>query len=98
MENFEFLIIYLNKWKRKKPIYWSKLDSFCWLYDWSIRNNVEFLELKNLYEKLPSGNVLCEMNVEYFTSFSDVYGLFIFEDLHILISSYLRVKKSKKMK
>ena len=73
MDDFYFITFYLNKWKRKKAIYWSKLDAFCWLHDWSIRNNVEFSELKNLYEKLPSGIVLCYWNLEYFTSSWIVY-------------------------
>ena len=93
MENLEFLTIYLNKWKRKKPILWSKIDSFCWLYDWSIRNNVEFVKLEKLYEKLPNGKNLCNSNLEYFTNCSEIYGLHIFEDLHILLSSYLKMTK-----
>ena len=86
----------LNKWITKSPVYWSKIDSFCWLYDWSQRNNVEFTDLQKLYDKLPNGLQLSDLNLEYFTNLSVEHGLNIFEDLHVLISSFIPTNRAKK--
>ena len=92
----------LNKWKYKNPFYWSKIDSFCWLYDWSQRKNIEFTDLENLYNHLPRGSELCNLKFEFFINLSENHGMNIFEDLQILISSFYsrspRKYKSKKKK
>ena len=86
----------LNRWITKSPVYWSKIDSFCWLYDWSQQNNIEFTDLKKLYVKIPNGLQLSDSNLEYFTNLSNQHGMNIFEDLHILLSSFISTNRAKK--
>ena len=88
----------LHIWRTRSPIYWSKINSFCWLYDWSLRNKIEFHKLKNLSDKLPRGKKLCELNFEFFINLSSQHGLDIFEDLHIILSSFHQTKRPKKYK
>ena len=78
----------IDKWKFLNPRKWTKFDSFCWLNDWLINNNVTYSELENLFFVLPSGKKLCYCNYEFFVRNSPHFGIEIFVDLQILISSY----------
>ena len=86
----------LNKWRLKSPLYWSKIDIFCWLYDWSLRNNVEFTDLEKFYIRIPKGKELCDMNFEFFTNLTFEYGMDLFEDLQIMLSSFIKKIRRKK--
>ena len=94
-EDFEILEKSFNKWRFKCPIYWTKVDSFCWLFDWSSRNNVKINELEHFYKLLPKATILIELNLEFFTKVSDQHGLKIYEDLQLIISSSNRFNKIK---
>ena len=87
-----------TKWVKKNPNYWSKIDLFCWLFDWSIRKNIEFYQIRNFADKLPNGFKLCELNLDFFINLSGEYGMDLFEEFHILLSSFLPPRKRIKYK
>ena len=77
-----------QKWNLLNPYKWTKFDSFCWLYNWSKKNNVPFNELEEFLANLPAGNKLCSLKHDYFIEFTHEFGLQIFENLQINITSY----------
>ena len=49
-------------------------------------NEHDFTRLLN---DIPNGKILCKLNYNYFTNYSNKCGLNLYEDLQILISSYI---------
>ena len=94
-EDFTILENSFNKWINKSPIYWTKVDIFCWIFDWSLRNDVKINEMKNFCNLIPKATILIDLNYEFFTNISQQHGLNLFEDLQLIISSFNRLPKRK---
>ena len=82
------LSFYLNKWRQKNPMNWTRLDTFCWMFDWFFTRDIAIENMDSFFVDLPNGYTVCLSSHEYFTYHSEQYGLRLFEDLHIFISSY----------
>ena len=87
-EDINELSIFLNKWKRKNPLKWSRLDTFCWMFDWFFTRDIAIIYMESFLADLPDGYILCHSSHEYFTSHFEKHGLELFENLHIEIASY----------
>lgn len=75
-------------WRFKFPEFWNIFDIQCWLIDLYYTKFKDPEEYYDLEIEIMYGKVLCEMGYEYFVSISHKYGLAIFEDLQLLISSF----------
>ena len=91
-ENDKYIDTLMNMWKFINPYNWSRLDSYCWLQNWCQTNGIKSSDLKYLDNLLPGGLELCNLSLEYFEKLDDNYGIYIFEDLHILIASFYLVE------
>lgn len=77
-----------NKWIVTNPIEWSRFDTFYWFFDWSQRKKVQFSDIEKFCYELPYGRILMEKDINYFITYFGKYGLDIFEDFHILLTSF----------
>ena len=81
--------IHGNSWKFKSPYIWKRMDTFCWLLDWFVKNKIILKEFQIALKLIDSGTNLYDQNIQYFLCIAPKYGLDLFEDLHIHISSFI---------
>ena len=79
--------MFLNQWEEKNPRTWTQFDILNWLIFWAYSNNVDSQELKEILNNVKNGFELCNKSYEFFNE-KTKFGSFIFEDLHLLISSF----------
>ena len=85
------------EWFNTIPYEWNRNDIFCWLTDWSDKHSFVVSNIYDLYFKVNNGNELCDLTLEQFQLFMGNHGLDLFEDLHILISSFIPVYRISKL-
>ena len=78
-----------NHWQYKNPYKWRRCDTLSWLKSWSKNKYMDQAELEKLLNIIPCGRILCELNFSFFIAITTTHGLDIYEDLQLLISSYL---------
>ena len=88
LDELNIVLDLINRWRNKNPIYWSKLDTFCWLFNWSYERDIPFADVEHFLTGLTNGSALCYSSYEVFSIYSPKYGLELFEDLNILMTSF----------